>query len=83
MGSRQFGVSWRIYNKALEQGVDDTWHRSEAELKAIPSEVLLDIQGTFTGLCAYAQQINPASPKFLKRANLVRREVNSFESNIK
>ncbi|CDH04538.1 RstA phage-related replication protein [Xenorhabdus bovienii str. oregonense] len=62
VGSRQSRVYWRVYNKALEQKVSGTWYRSEAELKDIPTEVLLDIQGTYTGLCSYAASINPAKP---------------------
>ncbi|MEX0447809.1 replication initiation factor domain-containing protein [Xenorhabdus sp. SGI246] len=62
IGSRQSRVYWRVYNKALEQKVSGVWYRSEAELKGIPVEVLLDIQGTYTGLCPYAASINPADP---------------------
>ncbi|OKO97732.1 replication initiation protein [Xenorhabdus eapokensis] len=62
VGSRQSRVYWRIYNKAAQQKVSGTWYRSEAELKGIPTEVLLDIQGTYTGLCPYAASINPTKP---------------------
>ncbi|MDX7990795.1 replication initiation factor domain-containing protein [Xenorhabdus littoralis] len=63
VGSRQSKVYWRVYNKALEQKVSGTWYRSEAELKGVNTNVLKDIQGTYTGLCAYAASINPAKPK--------------------
>lgn len=83
VGSRESRVYWRIYNKALEQKVDDIWHRSEAELKGFPLEILLDIEGAFTGLCEYAQQINPASPKTFQRSGVVRLAINSFESDVR
>jgi phage replication initiation protein len=83
VGSRFSRVYWRIYNKALEQQVEDTWHRSEAELKDFPIEVLLDIESAFTGLCDYAKQLNPAKPKKFHRANIVRHAINSFESDVR
>ncbi|SPW34113.1 Replication initiation factor [Edwardsiella tarda] len=65
VGSRQSRVFWRIYNKALEQRIKGVWYRSEVELKGISIEALLDINGTFTSLCAYAAAINPTKPKAL------------------
>lgn len=82
VGSRQSRVYWRIYNKALEQGVSGSWYRSEAELKGVSVDVLLDIQGTFTGLCAYAASINPAPPRSI-RSMLGRIAVDAIEQKVK
>ncbi|HEL8025868.1 TPA: replication initiation factor domain-containing protein [Escherichia coli] len=61
-GSRTSRVYWRVYNKALEQGVTGIWYRSEVELKGFDVDVLLDIAGYFAGLCEYAAQIEPSPP---------------------
>lgn len=86
MGSRQSRVYWRIYNKALEQGVNDVWYRSEAELKEFPLEVLLDVARYFTGLCEYAAQINPAKPvrpnPYQPSLSDERKAINSYESQM-
>lgn len=55
IGNRQSKVMWRIYDKALEQGLEDTcWYRTEVELKKFPVEVLKDPALAFCGLCAFA-----------------------------
>ncbi|MCT8349532.1 replication initiation factor domain-containing protein, partial [Photorhabdus temperata] len=82
VGSRQSRVYWRIYNKAVEQRVSGTWNRSEVELKEISVDALLDIAGIYTGLCAYAAQIDPAPPVFLPRL-LGRKAVDSIEAKVK
>ncbi|CDH24076.1 replication initiation factor domain-containing protein [Xenorhabdus bovienii] len=81
VGSRKSRVYWRIYDKAVEQKVSGTWHRSEAELSEIPSEVLLDIQGTYTGLCAYAASINSAKPKKINRGD-GRKAIDAIEAKV-
>ncbi len=81
VGSRQSKVYWRVYNKALEQKVSGTWYRSEAELKDIPIEVLLDTQGAYTGLCSYAASINSAKPnKILKGEG--RKAIDAIEAKV-
>lgn len=58
VGSRQSVVFWRTYDKSAEQGLDDLqWWRNEAELKKVPLEVLLDIDGFFSGLNAYSKSM--------------------------
>jgi phage replication initiation protein len=56
VGSRQSTVFWRTYDKSAEQGLepDFQWWRNEAELKKVPLEILLDTDGFFSGLNAYA-----------------------------
>lgn len=82
VGSRQSRVYWRVYNKALEQKVTGTWYRAEAELKGVPSEVLLNVQGTYTGLCAYAASINPSYPQSIP-ALFGRKAVDAIEAKVK
>lgn len=87
VGSRQSSMFWRIYNKALEQGIDIVWNRSEVELKQVPVEVLLDISGYFTGSCEYASQLNPSKPRKINPFNPslsdLRKAIHSFESDVK
>ncbi|MEX6283873.1 replication initiation factor domain-containing protein [Providencia hangzhouensis] len=81
VGSRQSRVYWRIYNKALEQKVSGIWYRSEVELKEISIDVLLNITGIYTGLCAYAAQINPCKPRLIPKL-LCRKAIDSIEANV-
>lgn len=87
IGSRQSSMFWRIYNKAMEQGIDNVWNRSEVELKQVPVEVLLDISGYFTGFCDYASQLNPSKPRQINPFNPslsdLRKAIHSFESDVK
>lgn len=82
VGSRQSRVYWRIYNKALEQKVSGTWYRSEVELKEISIDVLLNIAGIYTGLCAYAAQISPSKPKLIPKL-LARKAIDSIEAKLR
>lgn len=82
VGSRQSRIYWRVYNKALEQKVTGTWYRSEAELKGVPCEVLLNIEGTYTSLCPFAASINPTKPESIP-ALLGRKAVDSIEAKVK
>lgn len=63
IGSRTSLVYWRIYNKALEQGVNQTWYRTEVELKDVSIDVLLTPAKHFAGLCRFSESIN-LSDKF-------------------
>lgn len=87
VGSRTSRVYWRIYNKALEQKVDDIWYRSEVELKHVPIEVLLDIAGTYTSLCDYSASINPSPRRpiniFKPHLGDVVVAINHFESDVR
>ncbi|HFJ2061472.1 TPA: replication initiation factor domain-containing protein [Salmonella enterica] len=87
VGSRKSLLYWRIYNKALELGLDLTWNRSEVELKEVPVDILLDIRGYFTGLCDYAAQLNPAEPRkinpFKPLLSDTRKALHSFDSSVK
>ncbi|ELX5457621.1 replication initiation factor domain-containing protein [Salmonella enterica] len=87
IGSRKSLLFWRIYNKALEQGLDLIWNRSEAELHEVTVDILLDIRGYFTGLCDYAAQLNPAEPRKINpfKPSLFdkRLALHSFDSSVK
>ncbi|MIE73124.1 replication initiation protein [Salmonella enterica subsp. diarizonae] len=87
VGSRKSLLFWRIYNKALEMGLDLIWNRSEAELKEVPVDILLDIRGYFTGLCDYAAQLNPAEPRkinpFKPSLSDTRKALSSYDSSVK
>ncbi|WP_370618272.1 replication initiation factor domain-containing protein [Citrobacter meridianamericanus] len=87
IGSRKSLLYWRIYNKALELGLDLIWNRSEAELKDVSVDILLDIRGYFTGLCDYAAQLNPAEPRkinpFRPSLSDTRKALSSFDSEVK
>ena len=87
IGSRKSLLFWRIYNKALQLGLDLTWNRSEVELKEVTVDILLDIPGFFTGLCAYAAQLNPAKPRTINPFNPslsdTRKAMNSYDSSVK
>lgn len=62
VGSRQSNVFWRIYNKALQMDSDIDWVRVEVELKKVSVDVLLNMAGTFSGLCDFASSIESAKP---------------------
>ncbi|HIF9241030.1 TPA: replication initiation factor domain-containing protein [Photobacterium damselae] len=62
VGTRVSSVMWRVYNKALQLGVDTDWTRAEVQLNDCSVDVLLNIGGTYTGLCEFAQSICPAQP---------------------
>lgn len=87
VGSRESSRFWRIYNKALQLGAKIIWNRSEVELKGIPVDILLDIHGYFTGLCAYAAQLHPAKPRTINPFNPslsdTREALTTFDSDIK
>lgn len=60
IGKRTSPVYWRIYNKKLEQGIDDeslVWYRNEVELKKWSVDCLLDPDSTFAGICDFSQQM--------------------------
>lgn len=58
IGSRQSLTYWRVYNKALEQGVDTVWYRSEVELKDCSIDILLAPAKCFAGICAFSESMN-------------------------
>ncbi|HHB0966664.1 TPA: replication initiation factor domain-containing protein, partial [Vibrio cholerae] len=62
VGSRESRIYWRIYNKAAQLGLDMHWFRNEVELKDMPIDVLLNIEGYFAGLCAYSASIINSLP---------------------
>lgn len=60
IGKRTSPVYWRIYNKKLEQGIQEPdliWYRNEVELKKWSVDSLLDPDSTFAGICDFSQQM--------------------------
>jgi phage replication initiation protein len=60
IGKRTSPVYWRIYNKKLEQKIDDnelSWYRSEVELKKWSVDTLLDVDAAFAGINKFAQSM--------------------------
>ncbi|AIL70638.1 RstA [Vibrio vulnificus] len=62
VGCRSSRIYWRIYNKAAQLGLDMFWFRTEVELKDMPIDVLLNLSGVFSGLCAYSASIVASLP---------------------
>lgn len=61
VGSRKSNIYWRIYNKKLEQGInqdDLSWYRSEAELKKWSVDCLLNLAATYAGLCPFSASVD-------------------------
>lgn len=57
VGRRSSPVSWRIYNKKLEQGLTDDnliWYRTEVELKKWSVDTLLYPDAAFAGICEFS-----------------------------
>lgn len=60
IGKRTSPVYWRVYNKKLEQGINEdslVWYRNEVELKKWSVDCLLDTDSAFAGLCDFAQSM--------------------------
>ncbi|WP_170111853.1 replication initiation factor domain-containing protein [Photobacterium frigidiphilum] len=62
VGSRQSNVCWRIYDKGLQMESDVNWVRAEVELKKVSVAILLNMSGTFSGLCEFAASLESAKP---------------------
>lgn len=60
IGQRSSPVYWRIYNKKLEQGIQESelvWYRSEVELKKWNVDALLNPDLAFAGINKFAQSM--------------------------
>lgn len=69
VGSRKSQIFWRIYDKAKEQGIyDQSWYRSEVELKKISVDSLLDFDVTFAGLNAFSASFTFSKGKSIRAA---------------
>ena len=61
IGKRTSPVFWRIYNKKLEQKIDDarlSWYRSEVELKKWSVDTLLNVDAAFAGINSFAKSMS-------------------------
>lgn len=68
VGSRKSAVYWRVYNKALEQGLKDVvWFRNEVELKKVTIDVLVNPAAHFAGICAFSSSIEPTEGMSIRR----------------
>jgi len=82
IGSRKSNVFWRIYDKSLEQGVENqTWFRNEVELKAVNVDVLLNVAEAFAGVCPFAASINLEHGYTYK--SLTKKSVVEFQGRLK
>ena len=61
IGKRTSPVFWRIYNKKLEQKINDSrlsWYRSEVELKKWSVDSLLNPDASFAGINGFARSMS-------------------------
>jgi len=65
-GSRKSNTFWRVYDKGREQGVEQSWYRSEVELKRKHVDVLLDFKGVFSGLNAFSSSFDLGEGKAIR-----------------
>jgi phage replication initiation protein len=82
VGSRKSGVYWRIYDKALEQGIQgETWNRNEVELKKCSSDVLENPAAAFAGLNRFSSSVNLENGLSFK--SLIKKTTLEFNSRIR
>ncbi|MGF1868456.1 replication initiation factor domain-containing protein [Photobacterium indicum] len=74
-GSRNSAVMWRVYNKALQLNILTDWIRAEVQLNDVHIDVLLDIDGYYSGLCEFSSSICSAKPKKLPSFDSVKKSV--------
>lgn len=65
-GSRKSNTFWRVYDKGREQGVEQSWYRSEVELKRKHVDVLLDFNGVFSGINAFSASFDLGEGKAIR-----------------
>jgi len=65
-GSRKSNTFWRVYDKGREQGIDQSWYRSEVELKRKSVDVLLDFNGSFAGINAFSASFDLGEAKAVR-----------------
>lgn len=82
VGSRQSGIYWRIYDKALEQKANGiTWYRSEVELKKVSVDVLASPAKAFAGINAFSSSVNLEHGISFK--SLVKKTTLDFDARVK
>lgn len=82
VGSRQSGIYWRIYDKALEQKANGvTWFRSEVELKKVSVDVLQHPAKAFAGINAFSSSVNLEHG--LSFRSLVKKTTLDFDARVK
>ncbi len=62
VGSTQSFISWRISNKAIAYQIPILWNRSLAILNDVSIGILLNIEGSFAGICRYSASMINAVP---------------------
>jgi len=65
-GSRKSNTFWRVYDKGREQGIEQSWYRSEVELKRKSVDVLLDFNGSFAGINAFSASFDLGKGKAIR-----------------
>ncbi|MHA6614675.1 replication initiation factor domain-containing protein [Photobacterium damselae] len=79
VGSRESLVFWRVYNKALQMGSNTNWVRVEAELKDISVDILLNMSGSFSGLCPFSASLESAPPQAIKFSRALKKAALTIE----
>lgn len=62
VGSTQSFISWRISNEAIYHQIPVLWNRSMAIINDIDIGMLLNIAGSFAGICRYASSMLDVQP---------------------
>lgn len=62
VGSVQSFISWRISNEARYYRIPILWDRSMAIINNVDMGILLNIEGSFSGICRYAASMISAVP---------------------
>lgn len=62
VGSTQSFISWRISNKAKSYQIPILWNRSLAIINDVSIGILLNIEGSFAGICRYSASMINAFP---------------------
>lgn len=79
VGSRESLVFWRVYNKALQMGSNTNWVRVEVELKDIHVDILLDMAGSFSGICPFSASLESAPSKPIKFSRSLKKAALTLE----
>lgn len=63
VGSVQSFISWRISNEATHYQIPISWSRSMAIINDVDMGILLNIDGSFAGICHYSASMVNAAPE--------------------
>jgi len=86
VGKRTSPVFWRVYNKKLEQKIDDdrlSWYRSEVELKKWSVDALLNADLAFAGINGFSQSLSTVEGVRTKSMNKTKEACLSLVSRVR